>query len=469
MNPTPATSEPEPENTAQDVPPGTPLTMRRIAQTWWPLAAGWFLMTVEIPLISAVVARTVDPELNLAAWGVIFSIALILASPVMMLLSASTAFCKDWRSYIKIRRYMWLITATLTGFHALIAFTPLYYFIAETLLATPEEIVETGRIGLMIMLPYIPSLAYRRFNYGVLIRFGHSSAVTFGALTRLSMDVVTISMIFLVGGMPGAYLAATTFTLGVCGEAIYSGLRLRPVLRDQLRHAPPNQEIITARSFTIFFIPLVMTSMLQILIQPMGTAALSRMPDPISSLAVWPVVYGLIIMWTSAGMAFTEAVVVLLDQPRSTALLHNFTVRIGALMIGLLLIMNATPLTDIWFQTVAALPPELAQVAAWALWIALLLPGLSFLQSWYTGALVTERYTRGITEAMLISLLVHAGILGFGIAWQEIPGLYIGTIALVAGHLTRTLWLWYRTRPAMRHLRARDEREQAGETHMAGV
>lgn len=450
----------------RNTPPGTPLTMRRIAQTWWPLAAGWFLMTVEIPLISAVVARTVDPELNLAAWGVIFSIALILASPVMMLLSASTAYCKDRESYLKVRRYMWIITGALTGLHALIVFTPLYYFIAETLLATPEEIVETGRIGLAIMLPYIPSIAYRRFNYGVLIRFGHSSAVTFGALTRLLLDVVTVSVIFLVGGVPGAYIAAGTFSLGVLGEAIYSGFRLQPVLRKQLDLAPPSNEIITARSFTVFFAPLVMTSMLQILIQPLGTAALSRMPDPILSLAVWPVVYGLIIMWTSAGMAFTEAVVVLLDQPRSTAMLQNFTIRIGALMVGLLLIMNATPLMDIWFQTVAALPPDLANIATWVLWIALLLPGLSFLQSWYTGALVTGRHTRGITEAMLVSLVVHAGILFYGIVRQEIPGLYIGSIALVAGHLTRTLWLWYRTRPALRHLHARDERNAA---NMAGT
>jgi hypothetical protein len=273
--------------------------------------------------------------------------------------------------------------------------------------------------------------------------------------------VITIAVIFLVGGIPGAYLAAATFTLGVTGEAVYSGLRLRPILRHDLRQARPSGEVITPRGFTVFFVPLVMTSLLQILIQPLGTAALSRMPDPILSLAVWPVVYGLIIMWTSAGMAFTEAVVVLLDQPKSTAMLQNFTVRIGALMVGLLLIVNATPLSEIWFQTVAALPPELAQVAVWVMWAALLLPGLSFLQSWYTGALVTERHTRAVTEAMLISLIIHAGILGFGILWQEIPGLYIGSVGLVVGHIIRTLWLWYRTRPAMRHLRARDERSSS--------
>ena len=84
----------------------SPLTMRRITQTWWPLAAGWFLMTVEIPFLSAIIARHPEPQISLAAWGLVFSIALILASPAMMILSASTALSRDWPNYRKVERYM---------------------------------------------------------------------------------------------------------------------------------------------------------------------------------------------------------------------------------------------------------------------------------------------------------------------------------------------------------------------------
>ena len=58
----------------------TPLSYRRIFWFWIPLAVMWFMMAVEQPLIAAFVARMPDPELNLAAYGVVFSVALIMAT-----------------------------------------------------------------------------------------------------------------------------------------------------------------------------------------------------------------------------------------------------------------------------------------------------------------------------------------------------------------------------------------------------
>ncbi len=45
------------------------LTQRRVLGTWWPLAASWLLMGVELPMLSAIIARLADPEQNLAAFG----------------------------------------------------------------------------------------------------------------------------------------------------------------------------------------------------------------------------------------------------------------------------------------------------------------------------------------------------------------------------------------------------------------
>ncbi|MEW5960497.1 MAG: hypothetical protein AB1801_22450, partial [Chloroflexota bacterium] len=51
----------------------TRLSLRRILRTWWPLSASWLLMTAELPLISAVIARLDRPAINLAAWGIVFA------------------------------------------------------------------------------------------------------------------------------------------------------------------------------------------------------------------------------------------------------------------------------------------------------------------------------------------------------------------------------------------------------------
>ena len=97
-----------------------PLYSRRIFQTWWPLAASWLLMAIELPAISAVVARLENPAINLAAYGgIIFPLALIIESPIIMLLAASTALSKDWASFAKIRRFMMITSALLTLLHVL--------------------------------------------------------------------------------------------------------------------------------------------------------------------------------------------------------------------------------------------------------------------------------------------------------------------------------------------------------------
>ncbi|MBX3015919.1 MAG: hypothetical protein KF832_30645 [Caldilineaceae bacterium] len=431
----------------------TPLSNGRILKTWWPLAAGWLIMTVEIPGLSAIVARLAEPERHLAAWGVVFPLALILAAPVMMLLSASTALSRDWQSFAQMRRYMWGLSILLTLVHAGLAFTPLYDLVVVGLIAVPPEIVEPARWGLQIMLLWSAAVAYRRFHYGVLIRFGHSSAVTIGAMVRLVVDVVVLSILYLIGDLPGVVVATITITCGVVGEAVYASWRVAPILQTELKAAPPLAVPLTVARFLAFYLPLVMTAFLQVVIQPITAAALSRMPDPLQTLAVWPVVYGLLIIWMSAGMAFTETVVVLFDEPKAHAILHRFTLQLGAATSLLLLLMLGTPLADLWFSEVAALPLPLVGSAHQALWFALLLPGLTVVQSWHSGILLNERRTRGITEAMLIALIGTGVVLGVGILWGQAPGLYVGMAALLVGNLGRSAWLWLRTRPALRSRR----------------
>ena len=126
-------------------------------------------MTAELPLISAVIARFPAPAINLAAWGVAFSISILIQSPSTMLLAASTTLSKDWASYRKLSRFMYLFVGGLTSLHILIAFTPIYYVLMEDILAVPAQIIETARYGLNIKTPRTFGTAYRRFQQGVLI------------------------------------------------------------------------------------------------------------------------------------------------------------------------------------------------------------------------------------------------------------------------------------------------------------
>ena len=426
------------------------LPLTTIHKTWWPLAASWLLMAMELPALSAVIARLPNPQINLAAWGgVVFPLSLIIEAPIIMLLAASTALSKDMASYRWLRRFTLWAGAVLTLVHILIAFTPLFDLIVVKLIGAPQEILEAARLGLKLMTPWTFSIAIRRFNQGALIRFGHPRAVSIGTAIRLLADGLILVAGLLIGTVPGIAVAGVAVSLGVICEAVYSGIRVRPVVRDELPNAPIVEPPLQMRPFLAFYIPLGMTSFLTLLALPLGSAALSRMPLPLASLAVWPVVSGFIFMLRSMGMAYNEVVVALLDKPGAVASLQRFAAFLAGATTTLLILLAATPLSSWWFETVSGLPPDLAELARRSVWFALLLPAFNVYQSWYQGILLYTRKTRGITEAVAISLVISLVVLTIGVRLGTIVGLYVGWTAFSLGGLAQMFWLRRRSRPAL--------------------
>lgn len=416
-------------------------------------------MAAELPALSAVVARLPEPEINLAAYGgIVFPLALIIESPIIMLLSASTAVCKDWDSYRKVFRFMMVTSAVMTLVHILIAFTPLYDFIVREILGAPEAIIEPARIGLRIMLPWTWAIAYRRFHQGILIRFDHSKAVGIGTAIRLCSNLTVLLIGYASGRLPGIAVATSAVIAGILCEVLYVGIIVRPVLRNQVRPAMPTGEPLTMTAFYQFYIPLVLTSLIQLLIQPIGSAALSRMPLALESLAVWPVISGLTFLLRSLGIAYNEVVVALLDHPGSYARLHRFTWVLGTLTSLVMLIITASPLSSKWFHGFSGLSPSLSQLAGVSLWFSFITPGLAALQSWYQGTLLNTRRTRPITESVIAFMVISVSVLVLGVAWGKVPGVFLASAAFSLAMLAQTGWLAYRSRDQRSGLAERDAR-----------
>jgi hypothetical protein len=434
-----------------------PLTSGRIFKTWWPLAASWILMALEGPALNIVVARLADPKIHLAAYGsLVFPLALLIEAPIIMLLAASTALCGDWIAYRKVRRFMHVTGAVLTALHALVAFTPLYGLIVRSAIGAPEEIIGPGRIGFMVMLPWTWAIAYRRFNQGVLIRFGHSLTVGIGTGVRLLFDVAVLAAGFALGSLPGTTVATAAIIAGVIGEATYIGWRVRPVLRTELPETQASKPPLSYRAFFRFYVPLSLTSLILLGARPLLTAAISRMPNALDSLAVLPVVISLTFLLRSTGVAYSEVVIAHLGAKGSARSLRRFALGLITAVTAGLLLIAATPLSRLWFGTVTGLSENLVKLARSGLWFALLLPGVSVMQSWMRGIVLHSRRTRSVTEATLIYFALLVGILWIGIEWGRYSGVHVGLAAMTVGELAGAGWLVWRSRRTRRALQVRD-------------
>ncbi|MFN8589690.1 MAG: hypothetical protein U0704_18025, partial [Candidatus Eisenbacteria bacterium] len=314
---------------------------------------------------------------------------------------------------------------------------------------------EPARMGLRIMLPWTLSIAYRRTQQGVLIRFERARAVTWGTLVRLGTLASVLGAGWALGRWPGIVVGTSAVASGVIAEALFAKWSVAPVRRGPLAAAPAVQPALSMRAFVKFYAPLAFTPLLNFLAMPLSAAAMSRMPLALESLAAWPVLSGGTFTLRSVGFAFNEVCVSLLDRPRPVRALTRFAIGLSALVTLLLLTGAATPVGLWWFGRGSALAPELAHMAWRALWLLVPMGAVSVWQSFHQGALVHVRDTRAITESMAVLLVATAGTLALGVALHPAPGLDLAAFGMTAGGAAQIAWLAYRSKRAFARIATR--------------
>jgi len=421
------------------------LHLRRVATLWWPLALSWAMMGLEQPLVGAAVARLPEPEIQLAAWGSFaFPVALVVEAPVIMLLAASTELSRDRAAYRALSRVAHGMGLLLTLLHLAVVATPLFPFIAQDVLGLPPEVREPARLGLLLMLPWTWAIASRRFHQGVLIRHGQSRAVGWGTALRLGTCCTVLGVGLSLGTGPGVVVASLALSSGVLAEAIYAAVRVRSVRR--MLPAGPVRPLLRGRAFVRFYLPLALTPLVTLVILPVGTAAVSRMPDPLPSLAVWPMANALVFVLQALGLAFHEVVVALLDEPDARPPLRRFALGLAVATTAALVLLCVPVVAHAWFRGAAGLAPPLATLGAATLWLALPIPATRVAQSWYQGLLVHARRTRAITEAVVVFAVACVSVLVIGVQRAEWVGLPVVLVAYSVGRVLQTGWLAVRSR-----------------------
>jgi len=410
-------------------------------------------MGFELPLVAAVLARLADPSIHLAAYGgVVFPVSLMIEGPIIMLLAASTALSRDLQAYRLIRRFMNGAGLALTLVHATVAFTPLYDVVVAGWMGAPKEILAPARLGLMIMTPWTWSIAFRRFQQGVLIRFGHSRAVAVGTVVRLATMVTVLSVGYLIGTLPGIVVGTSAVACAVLMEATVIGLWVRRVVSAHLKDRLPPAEPLELKRFLFFYAPLALTPLITLTAQPISSASVSRMPLAVESLAVIPVLNGLSFLLRSVGFSYNEVVVALLDRPEALIRLRRFAGLIALGTTSLLLLFALTPLGSFYFATLVGLDASLDGLALRGLWLILLMPALAVGLHFFQGILVYTHRTVAVTEAVALNFAVMVLLLLAGVRYGAVTGLFVALGAHLTGNIVQTGWLWYRGQGARRAL-----------------
>ncbi|MDY0082032.1 MAG: hypothetical protein RBR74_02500 [Ignavibacteriaceae bacterium] len=430
---------------------GKPLTQKAIFRFWLPLAVTWLMMSVEGPYLSALIARLPLPEFNLAAYGIAFSLAMIFEAPVIMMMSASTALVTNYKSFIQLRRFNYLLIFLLTALLCLFCVPVVFYFITENLIGLPAEVSHLTHIAVLILIPWPGAIGFRRFYQGILITHGLTKLVAYGTVIRLSSISLTAFLLFVFTNVPGVVVGATALSTAVLCEAVASKIMASKIISGLKSETESADTKLSQKSILKFYYPLALTSLLTLGIQPFVTFFIGQSRMAIESFAVMPVVTSLVFIFRAVGLSYQEVVIALSgDNFINHKNLKSFAVKLAIFSAGSLILVAFTPLAEIWFKNISGLSSSLAEFARIPLKILSFFPVLTVLISFQRALLVKTKETKQITYGTAIEFFGIMLVVAVCIKYFWLVGAVAATIAFAAGRIAACTYLHIPVKKALR-------------------
>ncbi|MFP4510419.1 MAG: hypothetical protein ACLFNQ_09840 [Spirochaetaceae bacterium] len=419
-------------------------SVKPILSFWAPLAVMWLIMGIEQPTIGAVITRLPNATQSLAAFEVAFGLATLIHSPVIHILSASTALAVDRVSFRRVALLLGWVVAGLTLVHGLIAIPDVFRYVAGSVLNVPDRVVPLAQRTFLVLLPISAAVGFRRMIQGALIRVGATKAVGLIMVSRLAATTFFLGSILILArfshiSLPrGELIGAIAFVLGVVTGLLAAIMSARPILD---RHLPDTHaDAVPMANIIRVYVPLALTAIIVLAGRPLVIFAIGRSNNPTASLAAWPIIQGYVFLFIAVALSFQEVVVARTStNPDEARITRRLGIVIGA---GLTILMSAATLTRLdtqWFRVVIGVPGDILPIVLSSIPILLGLPLLISFVSILSGTLVAAHKTASITFGTIASILIHV-ILGLTLpVLSQLSGAYIAATIMVVSSLSQVV------------------------------
>ncbi len=398
--------------------------------TWLPLAVMWNLMAIEQPVITAAIARMSNATGQLAAFGIAFSMALLIESLVVQMLATGTAVADNRENYKRLLMMMHIIGGGATIIHATLCIPVVFNAFATMVLGIPRELIIPSRMTFLVLLPWTIGIGYRRLWQGVLIRYSRTKMIPVAMVLRILFIVITSLWAIKSQRISGSVAGGLSLSVGIAVSFLVTWLCVRPVVKN-LPSAmdQSDKSIMSWKDILGFYIPLALTSVINLGVRPVLQMGLARGVLPLESMAVWPVFAGYMFLFHSLALASQEVVIARLDSPESQRQIIRFSIILASVLSIASILAFSTPFWKIWYSGISGLEDSLTSLSHFpTILISPMIP-LSVFISLCHGALIRQRRTREVTCSIAINITVLISIMLAGIAIFPYPAISIVAVS----------------------------------------
>ncbi len=398
-----------------------------------PLAASQMLQQAIHPLLDAGIARGLEPEVSLAAFGVVSGIVQILGAAGIAVQSAYLVLVRGRRSYVFIRRYTGFYTAGIVALTLLTAAPGVGDWFFEQVMGTSPEL--TPRVIQMMQISVlIPAFNLARlFFVAQLAHLRQTRAVW--AAPAVSAALLAVLALGVIPNVPVA--ASTAGAITWLAIAVVEALILGWLARRAVRRAPYNDDPTTdhpldVRYVTWFILPLIATQFSLAAGLPLTNAGLLRLAEPEASVAALRVSMSIIMVTMAALATLRQVVLVMGREPHGHDRVRNFVFGVSLVLTGLLALIAFTPLNAVVLEGVIGAPPAIAATAIPALQIFVAVPLVMGARQFYSGLTMHQHRTSLVALAAGARLVFMAVLLFVVAPAAGLFGAWVGAMARTA-------------------------------------
>ena len=264
---------------------------------WLPTSLGSSMLVLEIPVVAAAVVRSGSGTRGLAALGIGVAVIVVANGPALAL--APLVVTLDGRV---ARRSLRTYTAVVGLVAAvLVAVLGLCRPVLAGLLDLDPATARDAAAVLLVLAPASIVVALRRYQHGRLIAIGATAGIGVATAVRLAASAA-FAWAVVPFTASGAVLGGAALTLGACAEATVLAVALRRSRaaageRRAQRAADPVPPA-GLRAIGATHLPMAATRVLNMIPQLIMVVGIAHAPHSLASLATWPVVYGLLSLFT---------------------------------------------------------------------------------------------------------------------------------------------------------------------------
>ncbi|MGF9714162.1 hypothetical protein [Paenibacillus sp. JMULE4] len=253
--------------------------MLRIVLFYVPLGTSLLLAALTHVIVNGVLARSEQPDVTISSYAVALSLSFLIDLPMTIIRQVSSKYARDRTSFRAVARLTAVTSGILVLLSLIIACTPAGQLLFRYVFGVKEHLIHpTVQVYQVLALLYLFT-AFRCLYQGVIINQLRTGWMTVGMAVRVAV-MFGMSWYFIRNGWTddGRY-GAVIFMVGViieCMVSVWEGSALKKRLPERGDH----QSIELARHLLPFYLPLLYSLMVLVLLNPSIQAALNARFSP---------------------------------------------------------------------------------------------------------------------------------------------------------------------------------------------